>query len=258
MTDLSQAIADATAKLIASGKVEAMVEKNLEKLVADIAQEQLRSYSDFGKKIAAAFAESIDFEISRLNLPSYNAVIVDILKRKFDAIIDQRARDDMSALVDELLKEPPAEIKLSELVEQYKIHVRGHSNEKVGNEVSVVVSRRRERSKYTWDKNSEWIDVGLSEKAGLGEDDLYRCDFRLHVSPKDLGVKGDKSLRVSTIWLGATEVSSVRNLFLGDVYGFQRFLFQLWAAKTPIVLDEDAVDLEIPRDPDSDDCNCDD
>jgi hypothetical protein len=247
MTDdvLTGAVQAAMRSLVESGRINEMIEAKLGKLVESVLEDQFLSYNgEFGKQVKVALTEAIAFDPTTLNLPSYNAVIVDILRRKFDAIIDQRARDGMSKMVDDLLREPPEEIKLSELVEEYKLHVRGYGNEKAGKNVSVVV-KREERS-----FGSEWVDIGLAEAPNLTSHDLYKCDFRLS-SRKD---KTDKGLRVFTAYLGTTDLS--KHLFLGDVYGFERKLFQLWAAKTPLVLDEEAVDLEIPRDPDASDCDC--
>jgi hypothetical protein len=226
--DIATHIAAATERLIASGKIEEAIERQLTKTIESIVEQELRSYSDFGKALHAQVTKALALDPAKLTLPSYNQVVVDVVRRAMDAHIGTVGKTHLEQLMGELLKAPPAEIKLSELVAEYRKHIASRGRrDRIGSRIGLTVAREK------FSADIMLAPEPVSEK--------YKHDYTLHVFSFDK----DAPATVSTIWVGAQQFSRDFRLFVGDVFGFERTLFQLWAAKTPIVLDEDECDLEI-------------
>lgn len=231
--DLSASLTAAVGKLVESGKIETAISIAVEKTVVDVINEELRTYSDFGKQVKEAVKGALKFD--RLELPEYNAILLDALRQHIDATMREQAARSVKALAGELLRTPPASIKLSDLVETYKEHIASnrYRYDRLDDSVGLIVNR----------SDAGFVYVGLHHRPAKSE---YECDFRLMISKS----RGSAPL-VAGVWIGGHELkhqSTLRGtLFIGDGYGFERTLFQLWANQTPFEVDEDACDLELPE-----------
>lgn len=238
--DFSKVLHDAVGAVIASGKIEATINAAVEKAVLDAVQSELRTYSDFGKAVSEAVNAAV--KVDRLSLPEYNAILLDALSHHVDATMRAAAADSIKNLASDLLRTPPAEIKLSELVEEYKKHLvedrhSGAYGEHITCDVEITKS---DLVGKPW--RSAWISLHPTkpESSRYSSTSRYSSDVRIMVS----GYEGE--LSVSSIWLAGAEAKAP-GLFIGNGYGFERTLFQLWANKTLFVLDEGAVDTEMPE-----------
>lgn len=235
--DLNAIATAAVANLLESGKIEKAIGAAIEKTVLDQIEQQLRSYSDFGKAVGEALKESLAFK--HLTLPEYNAILLDTFRQHVDAHMHATAAKSMKDLATDMLQSPPAEIKLSELVEEYKKWLlNNHSRDDLADEISVVV-QRHDYKYSTWTSTS-WT-IGLHSKPD--EKKEYMCDWRLRLSHASSDNTGP--ITISSIHLGKAELKT--DVFLGGSYGFERQLFQLWCGKVAFVIDEEAVDLQLPE-----------
>lgn len=235
--NLNSALLQAVDNVITSGKIEATINAAVEKAVLDAVQSELRTYSDFGKAVSEAVKAAV--KIDRLSLPEYNAILLDALSRHVDATMRAAAADSIKNLASNLLRTPPAEIKLSELVEQYKQHlVEDRSSDAYGDHIICEVETTKiDLAGKPW--RSGWISLHPT-KSQYSRTSRYTSDVRIMVS----GDEGE--LHVSSIWFGGAEAKAP-GLFIGSGYGFERLLFQLWANKTRFVLDQEAVDTAMPE-----------
>ena len=223
--NLSEHIDAATQRLITSGKIEEAIEKQLERTIESIIEQELRVYSDFGKALHEQVKKALALDPDTLTLPGYNHVVLDVVQRALNTHVESTGRKHLEALCAEILKAPPESIKLSDLVNEYKTHITRYGENRTGEEIGLTVERERLN-----------CTIGLAPKPGV---EMYRSDFRLSV----WRFRDDQPATISAIWLGDRNVRD--RLFVGDVYGFERTLFQLWAAKTPIIIDEDDCEIEI-------------
>ena len=81
----------------------------------------MRSYSDFGKALKEHVKEALNVDFRNLNLPSYNAVILEAIRKHLDGQMTVTGRQQLIEGMERLLgSEAPKEITLSQLVEDYK------------------------------------------------------------------------------------------------------------------------------------------
>lgn len=226
MQDITSAVAKGLGQLIDSGRIETMIATQIEKTIGEIIQREMKEYSDFGKIVQEAVKAALTFDPQRISLPSYNAMVCDLIRQHVENAMRKDAADHVKKLMDELLGTPPKQIKLSDLVEQFKEHVKDCWRYDGEHAVTCIV----EKTEYS----SQWVYLGYKPDM-----DKYKCEFRMLVSHP---YRGEGPLTVSTVWLGTSEVTS--GVFLADRSGFERCLFQLWTCKVPIILDDDAVSRE--------------
>lgn len=236
--DMHSIAAEAMTRLIASGKIEAAVTASVEKTVIEAVHEHLRSWSDFGKMVKEAVERSIAFE--RVDLPSYNAIVLDTLRQHIDATMRKESADSLKKLADEMLRTPPKSMKLSELVDAFKEWVIEHNDRSdLDEEISVVVNKRETKYSTSW-VSTYWY-VGLHPKANQTSE--YSCDWRFMLRQDEV----TKEITLSSVWHNGKDRGATSNLFLGDFYGFERKLFQLYSAKTAIIIDQESVDPMLPE-----------
>lgn len=212
MDDLKSAVSTAFANVVASGAIEQAIEKQLASTIGDLIKNELREYSDFGKAIKERVQQAVGVNLDRMDLPSYNDLILQIIRRQVDGIMQSEAASQLESNMAKLLEQAPAEITLEKLIEEF---IEEHKEDKAGDSFTLLIERKY-GSTY----------ICLDEDAGKSE---YSCDFRLAV---------DKDGKVYSLALGAKDVA--KTLFMGPFYRFERTLFQLYAAKSKIIVAPDA------------------
>lgn len=212
MEDLKQAVSKAFNNVLASGAIEAAIEKQLASTISSLIQSEMREYSEFGKAIGAKVKEAVAVNLDRLDLPSYNDLILKILRIQIDGVMQGDAAKQLEANMAKLLEQAPAEITMEKLVEDF---IEEHKEDKEGESFTLLIERKY-GSTY----------VSLDTEPGKTE---YSCDFRLGV---------DKEGKVYHLAFGGKDVA--KTLFVGPIYGFERHLFQLYAAKSKLIIAADA------------------
>jgi hypothetical protein len=215
MTELSTLISAAVAAKMTPDFIEKEVATRVEKLIVESVDRALRSYSDTGKLIEKAVEDAL--RVDRLDLPSYGAIVTQMLKTQIEArvapLVAGRLADDM----DELLKLAPKEVKLSEIADM----MRESHQEGYGPVITVIV----EHNEY----GSTWLY--LDEEEHRERREKHRCKHSILVS-KD-----------GTISSAHTGGRDGREGWIGSAYGhgLEQKLRAYVACGTKIILDEDAV-----------------
>lgn len=219
--DLSTAVATSFSNILASGMIEKAIEEELSKTISSLIKEQLRSYSDFGEQLKAAVKDAMKIDLQNLGIPSYNDLILKVLRNQVDALAHDAIAEQVEKQMTDLLQPAPKEIKLSELVASFIES--NKSSTYCSCDAPSSITLFVEESQYS----SRWIR--LDKEPGVRKDD---CKISFGVSDHDnrmFGLRLDRSHVDKTLFLG--------------LYGFDRKIFQMYAAGTKLIVDGDQHDI---------------
>lgn len=224
--NIQDQVQSALNNVISSGKIEEIISKKIEKTIEDILDDSLRSYSDFGKQVKEVVNQSLQIDLSKISTLGYQQIIVDIVNQK----LKEATLEHISKPIEDVLKEVIAPFekrtyKLSEIIEKYK-ECEWDSSDDYQNEISFHVEYGDYGSIYIgFDKNKN--------------KERYSCEYQFSIDKKD-----------NAIWM--FEINGWRpqngGLRAQSIHGpFDHFIFNLYASKCPIEVDEDNVETNWTR-----------
>ncbi|WP_325753522.1 hypothetical protein [Burkholderia pseudomallei] len=222
MKELQQAVSTAFSNIVAAGAIEKAIEEKLTKTITSIIDDELRSYSTFGEQLKEHVKTALQVDFRNLGLPGYNDFILKVVRQQVDAQLDATIATQIEQQMKELLAPAPAEIKLSQLVEEF---IKDEHTDRQYSSCSCDESDRitlivRAESGFT----SKFHHIYLDGEYGTESHD---CPYRIDVHDG----------RVYSIQLDRKDPS--KTLFVGPMRGFKRRLFQLYAAGTKLIIDGD-------------------
>lgn len=220
MKELQDAIVGAFGRMAESGALDKAIETQMEKCVLGIIQSALGQYSAFGKDLGAAIERALAVDLDKLGLTGYNETVLKAAKHMLDQHVSEQAAQELQRGLSKLLSPAPEEIKLSELVEAFKRHIIEDRYIDRDDEITLIVERSETSPGY----------VHIHMDATPGEQ-AYTCEHRLDVTPK------------GAVYALKTSGADSKCLFFGPHYDFSKKLFQLYAAKTRLLVDEDDCDI---------------
>lgn len=208
-------------------KIGAVVESTVNRAI----EETLSSYSEFGKQLKKSVEESLRIR-GEIELPEYNQTILNLIAAQLEKATQDSIQRQVAERMTDLLEPAPAEIKLSELVEEYRKYLKDRTDS------GCVCDSSHEFHFSIRESSGSFLYVQFSEEQleKHGQPDI---EFGLAKRDRD-GVK-----RYEMFTLSFDQAKNVqREMFAGPLYGFQRRLFQMHAAKTAVIVDvsEDGVD----------------
>lgn len=222
MKEMELAVVAAFNKMAEDGAIQKVIEEKLAATVSEVVGKVLGRYSDFSKKLEDHVAATLNVDLCELNLVGYNETVLKIIRQQLDDSINTIGRARMEESMKELLSNPPAEITLSQLVEEMK-----KANEREGYyECTCIV----ENSNTSF--CSDYKRVYLDKEGGK---DKRECDIQLAITG---------SGEVYSFSIRGQDLKTT--IFAGPFYGFDRTLFQMYAAKTKLIVDEDEVNRNYP------------
>ncbi|RDU99187.1 hypothetical protein [Trinickia dinghuensis] len=222
MEQLQQAVANSFAKIVESGAIEQAIDIQLSKTVKTVIDEELRAYGSFGEQLKEHVKKALEVNFDNLGLPGYNDLILKIVRQQVDAHANNAIAAQIEAQLGRLLEPAPAQITLSELVKSF-IESNVEEYECSCAHGPSRITLQIEPTQY----GSRW--VRLDKEPGK---DKYECAISFLVTV-DNG-------RISALRIGRQEVA--KTLFVG-LYGFERKLFQMYAAGTRLVVDAEEYDI---------------
>lgn len=215
---------------IQSGAVEQAIVKHVDKLIESAAEDVFRSYGDVGKAIKDQFAKAIMPRLESIgDLPTYHEYVTNRLKLATQQFYDNRLAAVLDAEFKELMTEIPEQITLSWLVEQVVKDSREDNDSYEGSITLIVDTEER-----SW---GSWINLYIDKEEGKSTRD---CEFNLHLSKnKETGKYDVLGVRIGGYKAG-------EKLSMGRKYGFEKILFNIYAMKGQIDLDQgtDADDYD--------------
>lgn len=219
-TDLTGIISAAVAAKMTPEFIEKEIDSRVEKLIIETIDRSFRSYSDLAKLIEAAVTEAL--KVEHLDLPSYGAMVTNMLKAQIEAMVHPLIAGRLAADMEELLSLAPAEVKLSEIATFMR---KNHEGEGYGEVITVIL----EEATYG---SSRWLY--LDEKEHRRSPDKNRCPHRLLIGQDGI---------ISGGWIGDEDITK-KNWF-GPSYGIAQRLRSYIACGTKIILDEDEVVVSV-------------
>jgi len=223
MEDMKQAVAAAFDKVVASGAIEQAIEKQIGDTIGGIIKDQLRTYSDVGKAIEVQVKEAL--QIGKMDLPSYADLIGKIVRRQVEVGMQNEATRQLEQNIAELLAPAPAEITLEQLINEF-IEIRVEDDDSIrGDDFTLLID-------HSDGSTAGYKHIYLDPDARTSK---YSCAIQIDVQP---------SGEVYGLKVGGRDLKD--QLFVGKLYGFERKLFQLFTAKSKLIVPDDAHYSDYP------------
>ena len=215
---------------IQAGALEVAISKKVDSLIEDTAENVFRSYSDLGKALNEKMTKAIMPQIESLDdLPTYHDFVLNRLKTAAQGFYDSRLTEVLDKEFAEILAEVPEKITLSYIVNSLLEEAQG-DNEPEG-EITLIINEDNHSN------DGRWLSVYIDKEA---DKEKYNCAFDLHLSKdKETGKYEILSIKVDDKKAG-------ESLAMGRLYNMEKILFNVYAMKGQIELDQglDADDYE--------------
>ena len=112
-----QDIVNAQVKLMSeSGEIQKQVEEGVKKAINSAIDRQFESYGNITKQLENAFKENLLIDNHRLDIPSLNAVMTEVVNKNINEFYKGQAADKLHALMKEKLEPLPNEMTVVEFV----------------------------------------------------------------------------------------------------------------------------------------------
>jgi hypothetical protein len=227
MDQLKEAVAAAFDKVVASGAIEEAIHKQIGAAVTAGINEHLRDYSDFGKALKEKIGTLIEIDLDTIDLPSYRQLVGDIIKKRVGAVMSTEFTEKLDKDIAELLAPAPATITLQELLDEFIESKKDawNAHQLRGEKFTLNINRS--------DRHDGYIDISIDEDP----DQERHTSCAIH-----LRIRGD-----GEVWglsLGGADIKN--KIFAGPLFNFEKRLFQMYTAKTRLIIDAnaDADDFE--------------
>ena len=209
MDQLKEAVAAAFDKVVASGAIEEAIHKQIGAAVTAGINEHLRDYSDFGKALKAKIGTLIEVDLDTIDLPSYRQLVGDIIKKRVGAVMSAE------------FTEKPATITLQALLDEFIESKKDawNAHQLRGEKFTLNINRSENCDGY--------VDVSIDEDPNQGRHSSCAIHLR---------IRGDGE--VWALSLGGADIKN--KIFVGPLFNFEKRLFQMYTAKTRLIIDADA------------------
>lgn len=215
--DIEKIVNEKFSEIVSSGKIEKMILDVLEKSIKSIIDECLRAYGDFGDVIKKKIKESLKIGDMDLDFPSYNQLvcnwITEIVNKQIITTGKEQIQENIKKFFVPLEK---SEYKISEIVEKFKKNIFDESDGE--QEITFI----EQRSDYGY------VHFYLGEKK---KKEKYQCEIKIDI---------DKDGYIYNARIDGIDADKIK---LKPLYGFDSFIFQLFAAKIKIINDNENVDI---------------
>ncbi|MFW5438893.1 hypothetical protein [Paenibacillus apiarius] len=221
--DLNKMVHDAMADIQKEQVVEKLVRERLEKTLSDVVDSALRSYGDFGKRLQEEVEGQLNINLEKLDIPTYNQMILNVVKEKLDEAITVQGVNKIKARMDEILGGAKQEYRLSEIIEKMK-----EAAMEYGDVDDSEISLHIKKGSTLW-----FIDFDPEE-----DKERYECRYRISIKePKD-GETG----KINTVEIRDKKLDN--NAIMGGLRGVEAILFQMYAKGADLIVDD--VDMDYP------------
>ena len=215
---------------IQAGALEIAISKKVDSLIEATADDVFRSYSDLGKALKEKITKAIMPQLEKMDdLPTYHDFVLNRLKVAAQGFYDSRLTEVLDKEFAEIMAEVPENITLSYIVESLLKDAQEDGDGE--GEITLIIEEHNHLS------SGRWLSVYIDKEADL---DKHSCDFDLHLSKdKDTGKYDILGIRVGNKKPG-------ESLAMGRLYNMEKILFNVYAMKGQIELDQglDADDYE--------------
>lgn len=211
-------------ELTENGKLDEIVTNSAVKFIQEMVKYVLSPYGEVSKQYKATLQEKVLSGIATLDFIQYSKTLTDLVESELNKSIVEHAinpaKEMLNTFVGALEKK---HWKLSEIIEEYKEKEVRYLNDNQSGEIQFIY---------------EVSDYGTVHVAFDKEEDKkgrrYSCKYRLMIDAKT-----NKLYAPTVDGLGVNPITE-----MGGLYGFDLFLFKLYAMGCTIELDHHNVDPE--------------
>jgi hypothetical protein len=217
MEQLKQAVAAAFDNVVASGAIEAAIEKQLASTIESLVRDQFTRYGDFGKALEAKVSELVQIDLVAIDMPSYSDLVGKIIKRQVEASMQGPFAVKLEKNIASLLEVAPAEITLEKLLDSFVEHNKDYCGDgrMWGKPFTLHIE----------DRDRDFVDIYLDKEERTPKQDC-EIKFSLYAG------------KVYNVKFGHKDME--KTLFTGGIYNFERELFQLFTAQSRLIVPVDA------------------
>lgn len=223
--DMNLIINNQLAALNEEKYVEKIIKKQLEDTIKDIIEDSLRSWSDFGKGLKEEVRNQLQINLKNLDLPSYNHIILDVIKVEVEKSIHEVGVAKMQENLQELLGTKREEINFSDLIKEMvedECELNGLDYEEV-QEITVHVDDDRRVLTFIYFDSEP-------------DKSQYNCKYRLVL---------DKEGYINSVEIA--DKSFDKKTIMGGLYGLEATLFKLYTHGSKVILDDYETEFSNPE-----------
>jgi hypothetical protein len=216
MKELEEQIQKTFGAMVSNGKLAALIEENVEKAVTQMIRSAFDYHSPFTRALSEYLNKNLRVDLDGIGLAGYGDFLAKVIRQKMDAAVFKYGEGLIGKQIEELLAKAPEQITLSQVIEEFEKFIREEDGE-----------------------GRASVDCELKDsESATGY-------FRVKLSAKGARNLADKNYELACDGTGEIYQISVpysgditKQLFVGPLFGFTRMLFQMYAAKTRLVVDE--------------------
>lgn len=222
-------------------KITELIRKHTDKTVEDFIDDQFRSYSGTSKQIKEHLNSQLAFDVSKISVPDYNAVLVETFNQSLSQIEDGLLKERAEKLKNDLLFNAPKSIKISDLVKKYQEYL-----------IDNFSSELEGKNNYTEDGGTVYHDFEIDIISGdYGFYDLFMkvddldcldIDLKIHLSKQSEG-----QYTITYYHIGQNRYYYTDLTKWNEFNDFERFLYSINQAKTIIIDDIDQCPNHLER-----------
>jgi len=220
MQELKNAVATAFDNVVASGAIEKAIQEQIGKCVETAVRDQFGYSGKMTKAINEKVAGLIDVNLDQIDLPSYRDLISKVIQKRVGAVMTTQFTEQLEKDIGEMLEPAPAEITLEQLLEDFVKHQMDQydASEMRGRDFTLHIDRG--------DHNDGYVDIYFDKESNKSK---YGCDFMIRTK------KGGE------VWALRLDGDEMKNkLYVGPMYSFEKRLFQMYTAKTKLIIPAEA------------------
>lgn len=242
-TTVQQMFATVLHERIQGGALQLAISKHVDKLIESAASDALASYGEVGKAIKAQLTKAIMPQIEAIgDLPVYHDFVMNRIKLAAQDFYDSRLTAAVDAELKEVFSEIPERTTLSWLVKKV---VEKAGEDSGGEHITLIIEDKG--AEWSWSKPGDSIMLYLDADEDV---EKRNCEFDIHLSKNKVTGNYDiLGIRIKGEKPGD-------RLSVGRIYNIEKVLFNLYAMKGQIELDEgldtDDYDTAVERE-----CHCD-
>lgn len=221
MKDLQNAVTNAMSTMVTDGTVEKIIREKLEKTIESVIDDQLRSYSEFGKALKEKIAKELSINLDQVSFAEHNHTVFKLVESIINKHSVELYTNRMAKDLEAMFERAPETISLQALINEFKNDVEyGDTSD----ECMTLIIGEPSRS-------SVWVGFNKESSKGYRNDSITEtneCELQMLIdtSTGSLRMFRENDDKSSNHWLPTT------------FYGLSRKLFQLYCAGSVITFDE--------------------
>ena len=221
--------------------MEKIIVENINATIKTAVGEQFKWNGNMKTKIEEVVKQKLDFDLSKIDVPSYNTIMINSIKDVLGGIEDTELKQKTQDLMDDIMMKAPREYKFSKLVEDFKNHILENATLEHHEFGDAALEILEEEDTY-----STKISVTLDEVCSIHQ---HKTGFEFHVSTREWEATTSQDIKKMDFYgtyVDGTRISSKVNFKdWGSYSEFEKTLYLLTENGIEIEFDMDTADDKI-------------